>query len=480
MNENVPIKADTLEHSDPSNIILSFGERFSYAIYDFGYMVLYYWINAFMNTFFTDVVGVSLASVVVLTVVVRIFDAINDPIIGAIADNSRTKGGKFAPWLRWGGVALAVLVTLMFAVNPGWSTGVKTAWVWVTYLLVTVASTICYMPYTALNGVITSNTQERTKASSLRNICSTIGGQVVGLVAVTAIVFFSGASSTSSPDSARGYMISVMICAVVFIICAFITSKNCKEVVRPSVKQQTIPIKTQLKAFVKNPYAWILCVLFLVMGISQYGRSSVMVYYATYVAHDMKVVSNFAIVTFIAAIIGNYFGVYMHKVTKDKKRAIIIIYAIHAAVSIPLAYLNPLSLAYWVFTFFSNATVCGVAGIAYGMVGDVTDYGEYKYGVRTDGLVSALTSMLMKAGGALSPAIILLVLDKEGFIPNVAEQTAGVNATLTFGMSWLLVLSAVVTIIAFFFYRLSDKKMLEMRMEIAKQHEADEKELAEA
>ena len=473
---NIPMKPDISAQSDPSNVILTFRARFTYAIYDFGYMALYYWINAFMNTFFTDVVGVSLASVAVLTVVVRIFDAINDPIIGAIADNSRTKGGKFAPWLRWGGIALAVLVTLMFSVNPGWPVGVKTAYVWATYLLVTVASTACYMPYTALNGVITSNTQERTKASSLRNICSTIGGQVVGLVAVTAITCFSGASSTSSPDAAKGYTLTVMICAVVFIICALITSNGCKEVVKPSVKQKSTPIKIQLRAFAKNPYAWILCILFFVMGISQYGRSSVMVYYATYVAHDMRVVSNFAIVTFIGAIIGNYFGVYMHKATKDKKQAIITIYAIHAVVSIPLAYLNPLSIAYWIFTFLSNATICGVAGIAYGMVGDVTDYGEYKFGIRTDGLVAALTSMLMKAGGALSPAIILLILDKQGFVPNLPEQSPTVDATLTFGMSWILVLCAAATIIAFLFYKLSDKKMVELRNEIAKQHAIDEME----
>lgn len=135
-----------------SNVMPSLGERISYGVADFGYASAYMWVSSFMTIFFTDYVGVPAASVSALLLVVRIFDAINDPIIGSIADRTKSKYGRYRPWIAVGGTVMCLMIALMFAVQPTWPMGVKIAWMWIVYIMVTVAATCYAMPFNALGG----------------------------------------------------------------------------------------------------------------------------------------------------------------------------------------------------------------------------------------------------------------------------------------------------------------------------------------
>ena len=102
------------EHTyESSNVMPSLGERISYGVADFGYASAYMWVSSFMTIFFTDYVGVPAASVSALLLVVRIFDAINDPIIGSIADRTKSKYGRYRPWVAVGGTVMCLMIALM-------------------------------------------------------------------------------------------------------------------------------------------------------------------------------------------------------------------------------------------------------------------------------------------------------------------------------------------------------------------------------
>lgn len=104
------------EHTyESSNVMPSLGERISCGVADFGYASAYMWVSSFMTIFFTDYVGVPAASVSALLLVVRIFDAINDPIIGSIADRTKSKYGRYRPWVAVGGTVMCLMIALMFA-----------------------------------------------------------------------------------------------------------------------------------------------------------------------------------------------------------------------------------------------------------------------------------------------------------------------------------------------------------------------------
>lgn len=446
---------------DSSAVKLTFKQRFDYAFFDGAYMMLYYWVNAFMSIFYTDVVGVSVSAVAALTLFVRIFDAANDPIIGSIADRTNSPKGKYTPWLKYGGLALGISMILLFAVQPSWADKAKLTWMWISYIAVTVASTCCYMPYTALNGVMTSDSDERNKLSALRNVCSAVGGQIIGVLAVPMIVMFSGKSSGA--DAAPGYLYSVIICTVIFTVAAFHTSGHCREVVKP-VKAEKIPIKKQMSCFFKNKYAIILAITFLMTGFNQYGKMSVLAYYFQYVSGSMSYVSVNGAVVIVAGIIGSGVGsVWLYKITRHKGRAMLLAYALYGIFAIPLYFVPASNVFFWVFTALSSVSICAASGISYGMIGDVVDFGEFKYGIRVDGFLSSFISMTLKAGGAIGPAVMLLLLDKVGFMPNAVNQAQAVINVMSGSMSWMPFVTAMVACVALAFYNMDEKKLVSIR-----------------
>ncbi len=183
--------------------------------------------------FLTDQMGIAAGAVSFLTLFVRIFDGINDPIIGSMADRSVDKGkGKYKPWVRWGALAMSLSIIALFAMQASWSYTFKMIYMWVTYLLVTIFSTCCNMPFGALNGVLTSDSGERAKLSGLRMVFANVGASWAGLIAVPLIVFFSGVGDGTT-QTPRGYLLAVIVCVVIGLPTLFWSSYKVKEVVKP-------------------------------------------------------------------------------------------------------------------------------------------------------------------------------------------------------------------------------------------------------
>ena len=313
------------EHTyESSNVMPSLGERISYGVADFGYASAYMWVSSFMTIFFTDYVGVPAASVSALLLVVRIFDAINDPIIGSIADRTKSKYGRYRPWVAVGGTVMCLMIALMFAVQPTWSMGVKIAWMWIVYIVVTVAATCYAMPFNALGGVITSNDEGRVKLSNTRMVCSSLGSNFTNLIAATLILLLSGTNRTS--NTAQGYF-GAAVCSVVislpFILWSAVKSK---ERVQPPPQQMEkkskISLGLQMKCLLGNKYALGCMFGQFVAGFYTYGRYTIMAYYFTYYEGDFNLYSITGIIGLFTGIAGSgLLGPWLYKVIQHKGRA---------------------------------------------------------------------------------------------------------------------------------------------------------------
>ena len=417
------------------NVKLTRKDCFNYSISEFGYNSIYAWISSFMAIFLTDQIGIAAGAVSFLTLFVRVFDSINDPLIGSLADRSKDKGkGKYKPWVRWGALAMSVFILLMFAMQPGWSMTFKIVYMWIMYLGVTVCSTCCNMPFGALNGLLTADSSERNRLSGIRQVFANIGTNWNSLIAVPLIVFFTGAGDGKT-QSAKGYFFAVLVCIVIGLPTLFWTSYTVKEVVKAPPTQTKIPLKAQLTAFFKNKYALIVAVLFFMIGFCVYGKMTILIYYLTYNCQNANLITITSIIGLVAAVLGGgYIGNWIYKSLKSKGKTIGLAYGIGAVFAIAGYFCKDGSIAW--FASYAGSLTFQIAGIsvAYGMIGDSVDYGEYISGVRVDGFISSFVSLMMKAGGAVGPAILVAWMGAEGYVAN-AVQTESVLFVLRFGIN---------------------------------------------
>ena len=176
---------------DLSTFRLTPRKRFYYALGDFGYNFMYYWLSTYLMIYYTDTIGIPAAAVSVMMLVIRIFDAVNDPIIGSLADRTNSRWGRYRPWFLLGSIAMATFIVLIFAADPKWSYTMRILWMWIIYILLTIASTCSNMPYGALNGCITPDSEDRAKVSALRMMFANTSSMVTVIIAVPLIRYFA-------------------------------------------------------------------------------------------------------------------------------------------------------------------------------------------------------------------------------------------------------------------------------------------------
>lgn len=447
---------------------LSFKQRVDYAIGDFGYNFIYVWISSMMAIFLTDQMGIAAAAVSALTLLVRIFDAVNDPLIGSIADRCTDKGkGKYKPWVRWGGLAMSIAILALFAMQPGWSMRVKIAYMWVIYILITVLSTCCNMPYGALNGVLTADSGERNKISGLRMVFSNGGSAVTGLIAVPLIVFFSGAGDGVTQNG-RGYFFAVLICIVLGLPTIFWSSYKTEEVVKPPKTQTKIPLGLQFKAFFGNKYAVLVMLSFFMIGFCVYGKMAIMIYYLTYLVGDAGLYSFVNFLGLVGAVVGaGFVGNWIYGKLKHKGWTLAVCYGF-GGIFAGLGYFLAPGGTVWMISYtISQVMYCAGIGVAYGMVGDATDMGEHISGVRVDGFVSSFVSLMMKAGGAAGPAILVAWMGSAGYIAN-AVQNANVLKIMNIGVNMIPCICCLCIVVFGLCFDLPQKKHEEILAELAK------------
>lgn len=411
-------------------------------------------VSSYLMFFLTDIALVPATAVSALFMAIRAFDAINDPLIGLMSDNTKSRWGRYRPWMLTGAVLLVPTVVLLFWAHQSWSTPARTAYACILYTLAVVFATMWDIPYGALNSCITPYANERSKFASSRILVSSLASALASGLFLPLVTRFSGTEG----NVVNGYVLAVLCLSIFAIPFAIICCKGSKEVVYPP-KTQKIKGKKLVKVIAKNPPLLILLVSFFTYGFLNYGRSTVAMYYFTYIWENGDLAAIYFALSGILSGLAAFFGFYLLKIFREKNYTCIFGYALMVVSNLIVFLASPETMSsttMMVLLSVSNAANGLVTGFIYGMVPDTVEYGQWKSGIRTDGFVYASTSFMNKLGGAVGPALLGLLLSVAGYVPNAAQSESSLKM-INICMNLMPVILAGIAIVLLLFYRLNRK-----------------------
>ncbi len=412
-------------------------------------------VSSYLAFFMTDVALIPAGAVSVLFLICRIWDAINDPMIGSLSDRTKTKMGRYRPWMLGGAICLIPLVILLFWAHPDWSVGARTAYGCILYFVTVVAATSWNIPFAALNGVISPYPTERASFSSYRISISSLACSLATAIFLPLVAKFGGAKG----DNVTGYLMATVVVCCLAIPFVFTSILGTKEVMKAPPAQK-IHGKEMLNCFLKNPPLLIVCGAFLVYGFLNYGRMTVAMYYFTYVWHDSALFTLYATANGLLAALAAFFSAALVKICRGKRGALLFCYGGSFIVNIILYFLTPAnSGATTVLVLLLVAgSLNGICtALLYGMIGDTVEYGQWKTGVRADGLCSSGTSFMLKLGGALAPTMLLAMLAANGYVEGAATQAPSAISTMNIVMNLIPAILVGISFVLFLFYKLDAK-----------------------
>lgn len=408
------------------NIIqrLSIKEKVGYAFGDTASNLFFQTFIYFLLYFYTDVFGIPAAAAGTMFLVTRIWDAVNDPIMGAIADRTTSKWGKFRPYLLWVALPFAVMGVITFT-TPDFDTTGKLIYAYVTYTLLMMLYTAFNVPYSALMGVMTSNAMERTELSSYRFVGAFIGGLIVQTFTLTLVKYFGNG------DEALGWQLAMAVIAGLAFILIFVAFISTKERVEPP-KDQKVDFKLDIKDLLSNK-PWLLiaaATIFQLTYIVMRGTSTT--YYFKYYVGDQQLdlfgyvinlsvegfQGSFLFISMLSTILG---AILTKSISKklDKKNTYMGFLIASAVCSFFFVFIEAESvLTIYIFNIILSFSFGPVAVLQWAMYTDTADYSEWKNGRRATGLIMAASLFALKLGLTFGGSIVGWLLEFYNYIPN--------------------------------------------------------------
>ena len=398
---------------------LSFREKYSYGIGAFGKDLVYAFVATYLMMFFTDEVGLSSVFVGGLFFVSRFWDAINDPIMGNIVDNTNTRWGKFRPWILIGTLINAIVLVFLF-VNPTSFLSGKMVYVYcsVAYILWGMTYTIMDIPYWSMIPSFTSDPAERDKMSVIPRIFATIGGSTVNTFGLM-IIAILGVGSNSV-----GYFRLGLIISIVFVISTLITVFNVKE--KNTVKnQEKIKLKEVFEILFKNDQLLIIIVSVIIYQIALFLVGGFALYFFKYAIQNENLYTVFTGISTIAQVCA--LMLFPKLVSKLSRK---IVYGL--ACLLPIGGFLGM---FFISTISTNSVLLCMSGIIYNlgfalssasttvMLCDAVDYGEYKIGKRSESIIFSMQTFIVKFATAFSGLIVGIGLNIINYVPNAIQST---------------------------------------------------------
>lgn len=431
---------------------------FGYGIGEVGSQTIWYMVNSYLLIFYTDVLTISAAAISLIMMIARVWDAINDPMMGMICDRTRSRWGKFRPYIIFGSPVLAVFNVLTFTVFPVQG-ALKVILALLFYIGAGMAYTVVSTAYAGLVNVLSKDSQSRQNLSAARTVGSSIAQLVLSLVAMPLILYLGN----SEVATAQGYFRAVLVFSIIAVPCLWITAGICKETYTKELHWNHTG-KTSILQSLKNVFrnSQMLCVIFACFFVttSIMGRLTLLSYHIIYVMGSYTLV---ALVFGVISVSGLCFSLLIPFFTKrlGKKQWLCILCGI-MIIGMLGVYLVPASNipAILFFSFLSGAGSSG-QGVIFGMMSDSIDYGDYRYGIREEGIAFSFITFGVKIAGAIVGAVGVLLLEGFGYVPN-AEQTEAAKQGINFVVNMIPAIAAALGFIPILLYKLSNKKMGEI------------------
>jgi GPH family glycoside/pentoside/hexuronide:cation symporter/probable glucitol transport protein GutA len=443
---------------------LTWGTKLTYGLGDLASQLIWTTTATYLALFYTDAVGLSAAAVGTLMLVARMLDAFIDPAIGAAAERTKSRFGRFRSWMIYGSPVLAIMMIISFATIPG-SHSAKILYAVVTYGLLGVAYSAVNVPYGSLVAVMTGDQQERVALNSIRLIGTNLGVVLLNVITLPLILHFSGAGDGKT-TTVHGYTWTAGVMALIALPMFLFVAIKCKELIKP-VGSTRVPLRTTARVVFGNRP---LMLIFLIMILSMtgfFGRLGVTVYYFIYAVGRPDLIPVLMATPAIASAVG--IALFTRLTRRYGKRLMACISLAAQGLSLIALYLiGPTNVTAIIVASAVYGLVSFNAPIVWSMVPDAIDYAEDRHGVRADGTSYATISFAQKMASAIGGAVGIIALGAFGYVANSAQSPASIH-----GMNIVTNLApaalAFAAIIPFFFYTLTEaqNRAIRARLDIA-------------
>jgi sugar (glycoside-pentoside-hexuronide) transporter len=442
-----------------NNEKLSFFTKLSYGFGEFSASVVWSLASSYLLFFYTDVFGIAGGVAAIILLVARVWDCFVDPILGLVMERTKSKYGRFRPYILYGALALCALNILTFY-TPDLSTVGKVIYATITYLLLGTVHSVVNVPYGALATVMTRDTNERTNLNVYRGVFGQLAGILTG-AAVMPLITFLGKGNQQD-----GFFYAAIVLSLVSAPLLILTFKNCKEVVTPA-KEERPTIKESLKSVWSNkPVLLILTSLFIVL-LGVFGRIGTIVYYAIYVLNRPDLIAVLFTILSVCGAIGAFGVSFIAKYFE--KKTLLIVGSIIMGLGWCGLYLTPVTN--FTMIYILSAVSCiplGFSGLmVFSMVGDAIDESQLKTGVRADGAIYSFTSLVTKIASASVGALSAAILGAIGYVANTQqtpEVVNGINILVNLGPGIFLIIGTI----PLFFYHITKARAMKNTEELLK------------
>ncbi len=444
--------------------VLKFREKLGYGLGDGASNFFFQTFNIFLLYYYTDIFGLSPAAVGTMFLVTKIIDAVSDPVMGLIADRTNSRWGKFRPYLLWAAIPYGLCGYAMFA-NPDFSPEGKLVYAYATYTMMMLAYTAINVPYSALMGVISPSSVERTKVATYRFICAFGAGWLIATF-VTPLKTILG-----DGNEADGFRLTMMLFAVLSVALFWMTFATTKERVHP--KQEKSDIKLDLQALLDNgPWiALFFSAIFTMMNIAVRAGATLF-FFKYYVVDDGLPVFLIFDKTAIFMSLGTLamlVGIFFTKALSDRfeKRHLMIVLSLLNAATVSAFYFIPAE-QFWLMVIVNciGSFIIGpTPALVWSMYADCADYGEWKNGRRTTALLFSGSQFAQKMGLAVGAGLSGYILAAFGFVANEIQSESAISG-IRLMFSVFPALLATTGACFIFFYKLDRTTVNEVEQEL--------------
>ena len=439
-----------------------------YGFGDLASQFVWTYVGSYLTIYYTDIVGLAPAVVSVIMMLARIWDAINDPMMGAIAERTRSKFGRFRPYIAFGAPFLAIFSVLTFTNPFGGKSTAGVIWAAAIYIIAGMLYTLVNIPYGAMAAVMTEDADQRNVLNTSRNIGMNLGMVIVNGVSAGLALKFSGAGAKVA--NGQGYRTVALIYAIISIPLFLIVFFTSKEVVQPEGEPQPFSFKDTVNNLIKNKYLMIVTFVMILQMTAFMGRVAITSYYVIYCLGSFTMIALIMTIPSIGGIIGSFFVPFFAK--KFGKRNVLMWSMIIQGIGLVIMYLAPFDNMKMVL---AGDVIFGLFNVGFpmslSMVADSVDYMELKTGMRTDGTAYATYGLATKIGNAVGGAFGILIMSAFGYVAN-AQQTAqalkGINFTVNLLPAILFFLAAAMCLL----WKMTDKEADDIRAQLREKHNA--------
>ncbi len=448
-------------------------EKIGYGFGDMSSSMFWKIFSYYLPIFYADVFGLSLGATGMLMLVTRVWDTVSDPMMGAIADRTNTRWGKYRPYLLWFAVPFAIAGCLLFT-TPSWGESGRLVWAYVTYILMMTVYTGINVPYGSMLGVMTDDSDEKTVFSSYRMFFAYAGSFIALGCWEPLVKALSGTGADKILNAQVGWQHAMFVVAVasfcMFIVCFLMTREHIKSTPSASIWKD-------LRSLVRNKPWWLLTAAALCTNLFNTLRGSTAAFYFKYLIGEQANINlGFIEFLFFAGIflsigevcnmIGVACAVPISNILGGKKPAFICSSIALIVFSIAFFYVPTASnVGYiWILvlqiltSFFTGV----VSPLVWSMYADVADYSQAENGSSSTGLIFSSGSMAQKFGGAIAGSAVMWILAAFGLVSNAATQSDSAILGMKLAMSYFPAGVAAIMLLILLFYPLNKQKMKEI------------------